>query len=88
MTCAELLQLLDDYLTGQLFYQQQQLVEWHISSCEHCQSQVISYRYMMLAVRHLPRETPLPPGFAHRLWQVMQEEVKRLQQEEGDDRSC
>ncbi|GIW83805.1 MAG: hypothetical protein KatS3mg106_318 [Gemmataceae bacterium] len=85
MTCAELLQLLDDYLTGQLFYEQQQLVEWHISSCEHCRTQVVSYRFTIQAVRHLPREVPLPPHFAHRLWQIMQEELARLQ-EETDDR--
>ncbi|MCS7022944.1 MAG: zf-HC2 domain-containing protein [Gemmataceae bacterium] len=78
MTCAELLQLLDDYLTGQLFYEQQQVVELHVSTCEHCRTQLISYRYTLLAVRQLPKQLPLPPQLAQRLWHVMQAEYQRL----------
>jgi anti-sigma factor RsiW len=87
MTCAELLQVLDDYLTGQLFYEQRQLVEWHIATCEHCRTQMVSYRYTVLVVRQLPREIPLPPHFAHRLWQVLQQEQDRLHEEGNDPNS-
>jgi anti-sigma factor RsiW len=75
MTCAELLHLLDDYLTGQLFEEQRQLVEWHIATCEHCRTQVVSYRFTVLMVRRLPRTMPLPPHLAHRLWQLLQQEL-------------
>jgi hypothetical protein len=76
MTCAELLQLIDDYLAGQLFYEQRQIVEWHIAQCPHCQTQVLTYRYTLLAVRQLPRAHPLPPHLAHRLWQLLQTEYQ------------
>lgn len=76
MTCEQLWQLIDDYLTGELFYEQQRLVEWHISSCEHCRLQVCTYRYTVLAVRQLPQQMPLPDHLVARLWQLIQREFE------------
>ncbi len=77
MTCDELMQLLDDYITGQLLYEQSVRVEMHLSCCPHCGTLVQTYQRTVLIVRELPRQRALPPALARRLWQAIQDEQDR-----------
>ena len=51
MNCQELLELLLDYVGGELVVEKHRTVEIHLSGCSSCVRMVESYRYTMRLAR-------------------------------------
>ena len=67
--CAECMDLLADYVDGNLPREQAELLEWHIEGCGPCVAFVNTYKGTVDAARRL-RETPetrLPPELRQKL---------------------
>jgi len=69
--CAECMDLLADYVDGNLPREQAELLEWHIEGCGPCVAFVNTYRGTIDAARRL-RETALPPELRDRLIAFLQ----------------
>jgi anti-sigma factor RsiW len=75
MTCNELLELLVDYLGGELVAEHHETVTVHISGCARCASYVATYEHTVRIARALPKGGPLPPAFEARLRQALEPEL-------------
>lgn len=67
MNCQELLDLLCDYVGGELLIEMQRDVEFHLSGCDRCVVLVESYRHTIRFARALPRCERLPSAVEERL---------------------
>ena len=68
MNCQELLDLLHDYIGGELVIEQHRTVEIHVSGCNNCLILVESYRHTIRLARHCPKcERLLPAAVEDRL---------------------
>ena len=67
MNCQELLELLHDYIAGELVVERHQTVEIHLTSCTRCVKLVEYYRYTIRLARALPKCERLPTAVEERL---------------------
>lgn len=51
-TCQQLIDFLDDYITGDLPPDRIEGFEWHLARCPSCVAYVASYRETILIVQH------------------------------------
>ena len=75
MTCRELVELLIDFVAGDLPPEHRERVEQHLRRCPPCVAYVESYRVIIKISRKLPCE-PLPPQLTERLKAAL-EDIKR-----------
>ena len=76
MNCDELLELLLDYVGGELVVEQRQTVEIHISGCPNCTIRIETYRQTVTLARALPRCDRLPPAVEERLRKALESELQ------------
>lgn len=67
LTCQQFVDLLYDFVEGELVEEVQESVRIHIEACPVCGIYVESYRCTKVIARALPRTQSLPPAFAARL---------------------
>ena len=73
MTCQQLVELLIDFVSGELSQEHQALVERHLRICPPCVHYVETYKLTIQLTRQLPRHQPLPEALKERLWKALQE---------------
>jgi hypothetical protein len=83
MNCQDLLDLLHDYIGGDLVLEQQQTIELHLIGCSTCVLQVKSYRYTMRLARSLPKCTLLPKAVEDRLREALAPHFSERMKDEG-----
>ncbi|HZU36253.1 MAG TPA: zf-HC2 domain-containing protein [Gemmataceae bacterium] len=66
MTCRELIQLLIDFVSGELPPEHQALVQQHLQTCPPCVAYLQTYQHTIRLARQLPCQ-PLPPDLDRRL---------------------
>jgi anti-sigma factor RsiW len=71
MNCQELLDLLCDYVGGELVVEQHRTVEIHLTGCSHCVKLVQSYRHTIRFARALPKCERLPAAVEERLRKLL-----------------
>ncbi|MGL4423813.1 MAG: anti-sigma factor family protein [Gemmataceae bacterium] len=67
MVCREVLELLLDYVDGELPAEQQQQFERHLCGCLQCYAFLETYRATIRLTRALPAEAALPAELEGRL---------------------
>jgi len=72
ITCCELIQLLIDFVSGELPPEHQAHVEQHLRRCPPCVAYMESYQLTIRLTRRLPCE-PLPPEVERRLRAALEE---------------
>jgi anti-sigma factor RsiW len=77
MTCDELLELLVDFIGGELIAEHRETVEIHISGCPHCSAYVATYTHTVRFARALPRPERLPAELEARLRKALEPELGR-----------
>jgi anti-sigma factor RsiW len=65
ITCRQLLELLLDYVSGELPPEMHRHLEEHVRKCPPCLHSLESYRATIQLTRRLPQQPP-PPGLLHR----------------------
>jgi anti-sigma factor RsiW len=81
MTCQELIDLLTDYIHGELVAERHQRFEIHLSGCKNCVIMVDSYRFTMRLARALPKCEPLPKQVEDRLRKVLEPQLASMMNE-------
>ncbi|MFN4261562.1 MAG: anti-sigma factor family protein [Gemmataceae bacterium] len=76
MTCQELIDLLIDFIDGELPPERVHYVEEHLRICRHCVTYVQTYRITIQLTRKLPCAAPPP-----RLLQRLQAALEALREE-------
>jgi anti-sigma factor RsiW len=76
VTCKELLDILHDYLDGELVVEQRQTVELHMTGCKDCTIRIETYRHTVRLARALPKCDKLPPPVEERLRKALEPELK------------
>ena len=71
MTCEQAIELLPDYLTGQLEASERKLVEGHLETCPACQEEEKQLRETFYSLSH--SVAPVAP--APRVWQAIQTQI-------------
>jgi anti-sigma factor RsiW len=66
MTCRELMELLVDFVSGELTEDQVQQIQAHLDDCPPCVTIIETYRLTIWVARLLPRQ-PLPQSCEQRL---------------------
>ena len=72
ITCRQLVELLLDYVSGELPPEHRDLVEKHLGHCPPCVAYVESYQITIKTTRQLA-SAHLPPGLADRLLASLKE---------------
>jgi anti-sigma factor RsiW len=72
ITCRQLVELLIDFITGELPPEHQQRIEKHLRECPPCVTYVETYRLTIQLTRRLPCQPP-PPGLAVKLRKALEE---------------
>jgi anti-sigma factor RsiW len=67
MNCQELLDLLLDYVGGELIVETHRTVEAHLTGCPNCLTIVETYRHTIRFASALPKCGKLPEGVEERL---------------------
>ena len=76
MTCEELLELMFDYIGGEMVVEQRETVEVHISGCQNCTIRIETYRHTVRLARALPKCGPLPPAVEERLRKALEPHLR------------
>jgi anti-sigma factor RsiW len=76
MTCRELVELLGEFLSGELPPEQRGHVERHLDGCDGCIAYLESYHLTVHLSRQLPSPC-LPPRLRERLEEILREEGGR-----------
>jgi anti-sigma factor RsiW len=76
MTCRELLDVLLEFVSGELTPDQVQRIEQHLNKCPPCFVFVHTYRLTIQLARQLP-PNPLPPSCEGRLRLAVSEQWKQ-----------
>jgi anti-sigma factor RsiW len=71
MNCQELLELLHDYIGGELVVEKHQTVEIHLNGCSRCVTLVETYRHTIRFARALPKCRSLPADVELRLRKLL-----------------
>ncbi len=72
MTCRKLVELLVDYVSGELPAEHRELLERHLSHCPPCVTYVETYQLTIKLTRQLP-PAPLPKSLHERLKAALDE---------------
>jgi anti-sigma factor RsiW len=83
MNCQELLDLLADYIGGELVVEKHQRVEIHLTGCTRCVILVDSYRHTIRFARALPKCEPLPTVVEERLRKLLAPHLEEGMRDEG-----
>jgi anti-sigma factor RsiW len=83
MNCEELLELLIDYIGGELVVEKHQTVEIHLTSCTRCVTLVESYRHTIYFARSLPKCQSLPSAVEERLRKLLAPHLEEGMKDEG-----
>jgi anti-sigma factor RsiW len=67
VSCEELVDLLLDFVGGDLSPEQRAAIEEHLCGCPPCVRHVEEYHLTIRVTRLLPKHDPLPPAFEQRL---------------------
>jgi len=76
MTCEELVQLIGDYIDGQLEAEIHATLELHVTTCSNCGGHIDTYRLTLRVCRALPKCDPLPAAVEARLRAVLAEQLR------------
>ena len=76
MTCRELLEVLLDFVSGELTQEEVQCIEQHLDKCPPCAVFLHTYRLTIRLARQLP-SNPLPPSCEERLRMAVSEQWKQ-----------
>lgn len=80
ITCRQLVELLIDYVSGELPPEHQERIQQHLRDCPPCEVYVSTYRLTIQLTRKLPCQ-PLPTHLAERLREAL--EAIRKEQASG-----
>jgi len=72
ITCRELVELLLDFIAGELLPECRNAAEQHLKDCPQCLAYLEGYHRIVQLSRHLPAE-PMPPHLVRRLQTMLQE---------------
>jgi len=75
MTCRELTELLNDFVSGDLLPEHRERLQQHLNDCPPCLVYLETYKLTIKLTRSLPCQ-PLPPQLKERLRLVLKE-IKR-----------
>jgi anti-sigma factor RsiW len=73
MTCRELVELLLDFLDGELPEERRRILEAHLALCQPCLNYLETYKVTIQLTRRLP-DIPPPPELLERLKAALREE--------------
>jgi anti-sigma factor RsiW len=73
MTCRQLVELLVDFLDGDLPDERRRLLEAHLALCEPCLTYLETYKVTIRMTRRLPDVAP-PPELLEKLKAAMRDE--------------
>jgi anti-sigma factor RsiW len=79
ITCRQLVELLIDYVSGELQADHRALVDKHLRACPPCVTYLETYKLTIQLTRQLPF-APVPSGLRERLIACL----KEIQQEPGE----
>lgn len=71
MNCQELLELLLEYVGGELVVEKHRTIEIHLTGCHHCVTLVETYRHTIRFARALPKCERLPAAVEARLREAL-----------------
>ena len=77
MSCQEMVDLLLDFVGGEITPEQRAMIEQHHCGCPPCVRHVEEYSLTIRVTRLLPKNDPLPPAFEQRLWAALAAESER-----------
>lgn len=80
MNCSDFIELLPDYLTGQLSPQSVQDVDAHLSKCGSCRQELAEMTSAWAALGELPEEEP-GPALRGRFYAMLENEKRSLEKE-------
>jgi anti-sigma factor RsiW len=80
ITCRELVELLIDFVSGELDDDRRQRIEAHLRCCGPCETYLETYRITIQLTRQLP-PAPLPPQLVERLRAVLEENCPKRKRE-------
>ena len=83
ITCREVLELLIDYVSGDLSAEHLARLEFHLSMCPPCVTFVQTYQLTIQLTRRLP-DTPLPPELEKKLQMILAEVQKECKDGSGE----
>jgi anti-sigma factor RsiW len=83
MNCQDILELLLDYVGGELVVETHRTVELHLSGCDRCVTLVESYRHTIRFARALPKCAQLPPAVEERLRKALKPHLEGMVDEGG-----
>jgi anti-sigma factor RsiW len=72
ITCRQLVELLIDFVAGELDEERRQNIEQHLRRCPPCVTYLETYQITIRLTRKLP-EAPLPPQLIERLRTILEE---------------
>lgn len=75
MTCAELMDVLSDYVSEELIVEVRETYRVHIDGCAKCGPYVATFTHTIKVSRALPKCGPLPPAFEARLRKALEGEL-------------
>ncbi len=76
ITCRELVELLIDFVSGELDDDRRLRIEAHLRCCGPCEAYLETYRITIQMTRQLP-PVPLPPQLVERLRAALEENCPR-----------
>jgi anti-sigma factor RsiW len=86
MTCRELVELLIDFLDGDLPEERRRILETHLALCGPCMTYLETYKVTIRLTRRLP-DVPPPPELLEKLKAALCQENRSRSQEEREDGS-
>jgi anti-sigma factor RsiW len=80
ITCRQLVELLVDFVSGELPEEHRQVLDKHLKLCPPCVNYLETYHLTIQLTRQLP-DAPLPPALHDRLLACL----KEIQEGRGDE---
>jgi len=78
VTCEELLELILDYVGGELVVEQTRTVEVHLAGCPNCTIRIETYRQTIKLAKSLPKCGKLPAAVEERLRKALEPELAKV----------
>ena len=71
MTCDELVDLMLDFVGGELSEEESNAIKAHLCACQGCGISIEMYQLTIRVTRLLPKTEPLPSAFEQRLRTIL-----------------
>ena len=71
MTCDDLVDLMLDFVGGELSEEQSDAIKTHLCGCPGCGNSVEMYQLTIRVTHLLPKTDPLPSAFEQRLRRIL-----------------